>query len=229
MPYNLLIQSGARESLGIDLKDSIVVVDEAHNLIDSLNSCYSTLVTFEQLEEGLLDLKAYVSKYRIKLSPQNLLSLRNLTTIVGNFLKYLKGRRSKMNIGDEEEEKQETQNEGFSIVNFLRITNSSQINLFELSSFLQRSKLSQKLIGIGSERRKKSFEASASSERKMKSFPQHLSSFHFIQPFLESLTNSNENGKVIVQDNKMFKVCIYFTLFVDDSLIVCHPSILLNF
>ncbi|THH27828.1 hypothetical protein EUX98_g6366 [Antrodiella citrinella] len=31
LPYNLLLQKAARESLGIDLKDQVVIVDEAHN------------------------------------------------------------------------------------------------------------------------------------------------------------------------------------------------------
>ena len=31
LPYNLLLQRNAREALGIDLTDHIVIVDEAHS------------------------------------------------------------------------------------------------------------------------------------------------------------------------------------------------------
>lgn len=31
LPYNLLLQHSAREALGIDLKDQIVIIDEAHS------------------------------------------------------------------------------------------------------------------------------------------------------------------------------------------------------
>jgi chromosome transmission fidelity protein 1 len=32
LPYNLLLQKSAREALGIDLKDQIVLIDEAHSM-----------------------------------------------------------------------------------------------------------------------------------------------------------------------------------------------------
>lgn len=31
LPYNLLLHHDAREALGIDLKDQVVVIDEAHS------------------------------------------------------------------------------------------------------------------------------------------------------------------------------------------------------
>lgn len=31
LPYNLLLQKSAREALGIDLKDQVVIIDEAHS------------------------------------------------------------------------------------------------------------------------------------------------------------------------------------------------------
>jgi chromosome transmission fidelity protein 1 len=31
MPYNLLLQRGAREALGLNVNDKVVIVDEAHS------------------------------------------------------------------------------------------------------------------------------------------------------------------------------------------------------
>jgi chromosome transmission fidelity protein 1 len=35
----------ARESLGIELQDSVLVFDEAHNLLDAINSAHNTTIT----------------------------------------------------------------------------------------------------------------------------------------------------------------------------------------
>jgi chromosome transmission fidelity protein 1 len=37
----MLLHKQARESLGIDLRGNIVIFDEAHNIIDTVNNIYS--------------------------------------------------------------------------------------------------------------------------------------------------------------------------------------------
>ena len=44
-PYSCVLQPEARDSLGIQLKDAIVIFDEAHNLLDAINSAHSAAVT----------------------------------------------------------------------------------------------------------------------------------------------------------------------------------------
>lgn len=44
-PYSAVLMPDARESLGIELQDSVLVFDEAHNLLDAINSAHSSTVT----------------------------------------------------------------------------------------------------------------------------------------------------------------------------------------
>lgn len=49
LPYQSLLLSSARESLGLNMKNSIIIVDEAHNLADSLTSMYNAKITLSQV------------------------------------------------------------------------------------------------------------------------------------------------------------------------------------
>jgi Rad3-related DNA helicase len=45
VPYSAVLQPETRRSLGIELEGSVVVFDEAHNLLDAINGTHSAAVT----------------------------------------------------------------------------------------------------------------------------------------------------------------------------------------
>lgn len=49
LPYQSLLSKSARESLGLNLKNNIVIIDEAHNLADSLLDMYAAKITLSQV------------------------------------------------------------------------------------------------------------------------------------------------------------------------------------
>ena len=49
LPYQSLLLKSARESLGLNLKNSVVIIDEAHNLADSLTNMYNSKITSSQV------------------------------------------------------------------------------------------------------------------------------------------------------------------------------------
>jgi Rad3-related DNA helicase len=49
LPYPLLLQRSAREALGLSLKNHVVIIDEAHNLMDAIAGIYSVSVTLDQV------------------------------------------------------------------------------------------------------------------------------------------------------------------------------------
>lgn len=51
LPYQSLLSKSSRESLGLNLKNNVVIIDEAHNLADSLISMYDAKMTLSQVSE----------------------------------------------------------------------------------------------------------------------------------------------------------------------------------
>ena len=49
LPYNLLLVPSARESCGIDLTNSVVIIDEAHNLAGAIESSYSNILGLDSI------------------------------------------------------------------------------------------------------------------------------------------------------------------------------------
>ena len=58
----------SRESLGLHLKGSIIVVDEAHNLVDAVNSAHCAEVSAQQLQAAQAQLTAYFERYSTRLA-----------------------------------------------------------------------------------------------------------------------------------------------------------------
>lgn len=49
LPYNTVLHKATREANGVKLAGNVVIVDEAHNLIETINSVHSVEVTGAQV------------------------------------------------------------------------------------------------------------------------------------------------------------------------------------
>lgn len=49
LPYQMLLHAATRQAAGIRLQDQVVIIDEAHNLIDTITSIHSTEVSGSQV------------------------------------------------------------------------------------------------------------------------------------------------------------------------------------
>lgn len=57
LPYNILLHKSTREACGIKLEGNVVIIDEAHNLIDTISSVHSIEITASQV------IQFYMSSY----------------------------------------------------------------------------------------------------------------------------------------------------------------------
>ncbi|KAK2177258.1 hypothetical protein NP493_610g02000 [Ridgeia piscesae] len=94
LPYNTLLHRETRESCGIKLKGNIVIIDEAHNLLDTISSIHSIEVTASQARYitcASSQLNQYQERYLKRLKAKNLMYIRQILFILTSFNKYLTG------------------------------------------------------------------------------------------------------------------------------------------
>lgn len=89
VPYNLILHQSTREASGIKLKNNVVIIDEAHNLLEALVDMHSAQITGHQLLHAHSQLLEYRNRYSTKFTAQNLLYINQILFIVGKLIKLL--------------------------------------------------------------------------------------------------------------------------------------------
>jgi chromosome transmission fidelity protein 1 len=88
LPYNMLLSSEMRSSLGISLTGNIVVVDEAHNLIETINQLESVDISTKEITAAKEAISLYLKTFRLRLNGRNLYYVSLLESIVSDLLNY---------------------------------------------------------------------------------------------------------------------------------------------
>ncbi|WFD44651.1 RNA helicase [Malassezia psittaci] len=78
LPYNLLLQRDARDALALKLEDSVVIIDEAHNLIDTILNTYSLEISQDHIQQATLHVKTYLDRFSMRLRGSNEEYIRTL-------------------------------------------------------------------------------------------------------------------------------------------------------
>lgn len=196
LPYNLILQKSARESLGINLKNKIVIFDEAHNLIDAISSIYSVMVEKSVIERSKAQLELYLQRYKSKLSGKNIIYIKQIQTLLESLFKNLLNVEKRNGIYSIFNQKD--QSESIVTVNdFVHDLGIDNLNLFKIEKYLKESRLAQKLNGFVVDFVKQ-------PEKVGDQFiPKHVSALQQVQAFLMSLTNSQVDGRILVKRNGM--------------------------
>ena len=146
LPYNLLLHRDAREALGIDLINQVVVIDEAHSeyfttnatetltslqdLISSLLSLSTVTLPLGTLNVCLEQLTAYISRFKNRLASKHVLHLKRLYRL----LHTLKGLLSNW--------QQQNSNAVMTVDGLLSKLGGKleEINFLEIQNYLRKSK-----------------------------------------------------------------------------------------
>ncbi|XP_064417126.1 ATP-dependent DNA helicase DDX11 isoform X2 [Latimeria chalumnae] len=222
LPYQMLLHASTRRASGIKLKDQIVIIDEAHNLIDTITGIYSTEVTASQFCCAHSQLSQYMERYRSRLKAKNLMYIKQILFILENFVRVLGGK-----VGQNPNTQTVTQpgTELQSINDFLFRTRIDNINLFKVQRYYEKSMISRKLFGFveryqgesvstinkenqkvsGLERFLQSLSQKTSKEApppleemEVTDSPVMASPMMQVEGFLFALTNANKDGRIVI-------------------------------
>lgn len=188
LPYPLILQKSAREALAISLKGHVVIIDEAHNLMDAIAGIHSISVTLSQLQRSREQLGIYLQKFRNKLKGKNRVYVTQIVRLLDSLIGYL-----------------QTKNEGWreaeglvQIGDLMAGKGVDQINLFKLSHYLYESKLARKVDGyiihIDKER-KTSSSNSGTIQNTLSRSKGSVPVLTHIQGFLLALMNPSAEGR----------------------------------
>ncbi|CBX94319.1 hypothetical protein IAQ61_006322 [Plenodomus lingam] len=183
LPYPLLLQRAAREALGLSLKGHVVIIDEAHNLMDAISGIYSVSVTLDQVQQARAQLTTYLQKFRNKLKGKNRMYVAQILRVLDSIITYLQsvGRDDKTADGQAD------------MVSILSGKGVDQINIYKLNTYLQESRLARKVDGYTAFIEQSNKDGGkVSAERKPR---QQIPVLMHVQTFLLSLMNPSAEGR----------------------------------
>ncbi|KAL1237527.1 ATP-dependent DNA helicase [Trichinella spiralis] len=176
MPYQMFFNRATRNTCGLSLSECVVIVDEAHNLLETIESMYRFEISFQKLNLAKQQLQQYIQRYQSKFSAKNLLHLRHFETVLkfsANFLEKAVGK-----------------GESYSISEFACLIGIDSINCFKLHEFIEKSHLCEKLRGFTSR-------AGKYVSDQMEDFSVGL--FHSIMSYISCFTNKIGDGRFLIE------------------------------
>ena len=212
LPYSSLCSPSSREALGLELHfNTLVLVDEAHNLPDAISNLSSAILTQSVTEGARCQLTNYLQKYVDRLSPHHLRLLGDLKRLVrGLIASMASNSKTKYPHLPLQEQHQQSNSEQqrylLSSSQFLVSQKLETINLFPVLRYMKESKLSQKLLGFTKKPEDANIGSPSNKDDESSRIPSHISPMSVVETFLEKLTYANDDdGQVIVDRGDNFQ------------------------
>ncbi|MBA0663788.1 hypothetical protein Goklo_003877, partial [Gossypium klotzschianum] len=203
LPYQSLLSKASRKALGLNLKDSIVIIDEAHNLADSLISMYDAKITLSQLENVHSHIEKYFGRFRGLLGPGNRRYIQTLLVLTRAFLRVLLNDKdgNRLNTCPDAEKgvrENKTFDSSMAINDLLFSLNIDNINLIKLLQYIKESNIMHKVSGYGDKMTTMQKGSAVKENGESCDNGSILSGFQALANMLLSLTNNDGDGRIII-------------------------------
>eukprot|EP00889_Picochlorum_renovo_P005460 jgi/Picre1/32490/NNA_007836.t1 len=213
-PYSSLLVAETREALGLNIRDNVIIVDEAHNLVDAINNSHSTSLTREDLEVAICQVEFYFNRFKTRLASRNAKTVQILLLAAQAILQWL----NSVDKGNGTSQAEASGKSAMDVNKFLLNVDLDNINMFQLRRDIQENNLLFKMGGFW-----KNTHASAEGHH-------GTGSLQALVEFLKKLTYNNDDGRIILDTNLseikyvMLNASTSFRSIVDDARAVILAS-----
>ncbi|KAJ2069548.1 ATP-dependent DNA helicase chl1 [Coemansia sp. S155-1] len=133
LPYNTLLSRSARQAMGISLTGNVVIIDEAHNLVDTILAIHSIALDWRTVRALLEMVQMYFTKYWRRLKGSNVTYIRQTIALLKSLNKFMQSTTTDSNT------------RVVSVNEFLTLAHADHINVYKIDRYLRESKLGRKL------------------------------------------------------------------------------------
>ncbi|GBE87470.1 ATP-dependent DNA helicase CHL1 [Sparassis crispa] len=208
LPYNLLLQKTAREALGINLKDQVVIIDEAHNLISTLLSLSTTCLPLRTLSTARHQLSIYLSRFRTRLATAHALHLARLMGLLDVLTQYAEEWRDMQTPrGGEDRQEPARKTESKHRCSSVEVITSDEllrrlgrkaegVNLLEVERYLRNSKIARKISAYSLKALEKAAGHDPAKLSKLARLSSNTPPLHAVENFISALTAASDDGRV---------------------------------
>lgn len=200
----MLLQKSAREALGLSLKNHVVIIDEAHNLMDAIAGIYSVQVSQSQVQQARAQITVYLQKFKTRLKGKNRVYVAQTLRILDSIIDYLQS----INTDSRDDD---------GLVDMVSIMSGKgvdQINIFKLNAYLQESKLARKVDGYTAYADAEGRDTTMSKHKDhMSRVPrQTVPVLMHVQSFLLSLMNPSAEGRFFYSKEDSHELTLRYML-----------------
>jgi chromosome transmission fidelity protein 1 len=210
-PYASLLVQDTRDSLGLDVSDSVVIVDEAHNLADAVNGAHSAGLDVGTAEMAKMQLNGYLMRFKALLAPGNQRHIDTLQRVADAFIKVMTNSKSNKASATTSQTTTTTTTasnnnitKALRVNDFLFATGLDNVNMFKLVRYVRESKVVFKVAGYWqAQQLKQSNNNNNNNNNNNASSTTTTTStttgaLHAVVGFIQALTNEDGDGRVIL-------------------------------
>jgi chromosome transmission fidelity protein 1 len=191
LPYQLLLSADSRQALDLAIDDQIIVIDEAHALIDTILNTRLVEMPLKALDSLTAAFQAYRLRFKSRLKGINLLHLSQTLAVLLRLQAFCTDTKTKdglYNIGD--------------ITAALKL---DQLPVRRICEWLRETKMAHKVSGLSESQAKK-----AKPDAPVAAIS--ASSVYRLQSLLLALAEPDADGRVLILQQDKMRVFKYVLL-----------------